>query len=389
MDDHTRFAQLRAQDGRPKTRPPGLESVLGPTGAIEPWRLGEVRQLWSATRRHLLTAPADVAAAERFLFLTNALSNQLAAAGDDAGRRALFEGALEALSLPRHRQEMRGHLARLAVRENDAAGAQAWLTGCDPASADLEMDTAYRISLAMLSTAQNDAARVLHVLGGDETLVPIADQYDPLATVLRANAWERTGNVEAARNVLARFMTGQGGVSAAIESIVKAMPAHWNVCAQSLAVARVDHRQHVASRAGGGEWIGWLIVVVGCLPALITIPVLLASDAPAFAGLFTLIFPLAFAPWGISMIRRARRQRVVARTGLQARGRVVGVSPTGTRVNNVPMMRIDVQVQAPGHAPVTASMTKLLHPHQASMLMGRELSCIWSPAYPQDVVLEI
>ena len=71
---------------------------------------------------------------------------------------------------------------------------------------------------------------------------------------------------------------------------------------------------------------------------------------------------------------------------------VVGIAGTtigANLINNVPMMRIDLQLQIPGHPPIMASTTKLIHPHQAAVLMGRDLPVLWSPSYPTEVVLEI
>ena len=61
---------------------------------------------------------------------------------------------------------------------------------------------------------------------------------------------------------------------------------------------------------------------------------------------------------------------------------------TGTTINNVPMMRIVMQVNVPNHPPVQASCTKLLQPQHAAGLTGREVNVIWHPNYPNEAVLE-
>jgi hypothetical protein len=394
MHDGERLNRLRQQDGRPLLPPPGLEAVM-PGGSIEPWKLNEARAVWAQTRRHLTQSPSDVAAAERLVFLTMALSNVIGQTGDDGGLRAIYEGALEVLTLPRHRQTMRGYLARHAARTGDVESAEAWLAGCDPGSDDLFTDSVYRITRAYIETGANRPQGVLQILGGSEQDVPINDAMDALATVLRANAWERMGNLDAARHLLSRFMSSQSGISAAVESVVKAMPAQWQVCAQSIHGARQDHRAHVGDRAGSGALFGWIFIGAGFLPLLFVIPSAIAVVVGGGSLLevlpmgFVLLFPAILGGIGYKMVQAADRAKAIAREGQHGRGRVLAVTPTGTTINDVPMMRIDVEVQVPGVPPVRASSKKLLHHAQASMLVGRELGVIWQPKYPDEVVLDL
>lgn len=398
MQDQVRMTHLRQQDGRPVMRPPGLEALVSPAGEIDAWKLGEARQIWGATRAHLRSQPSDLAAAERLVFLTMALSNTMAGSGDDLGLRALYEGALEVLALPRHRQLMRGYLARNATRLGDVESAQAWLAGCDPGSDDLQTDSVYRITHAYISTAMNDPQSVLRVLGGSEADVPIHDAMDPIAVVLRANAWERMGNVEAARGLLARFMTSQGGLGAAVESVAKVMPAHWQVCAQALQGARMEHRRHVARRAGSGAWAGWVLLASGLALAVVVVSGAISdppdarelSTGPVIVVLlFAVLLPAGLGLLGLRMIQGAKRQKIIAESGLQGQARVLALDRTGTEINDVPVMRIDVEVRVAGRPPFRASTKKLMQPHEASMLIGREVPILWHPKYPGEVVLEV
>ena len=372
--------------------PPGLEAVVDASGRIEPWKLDEARQVWGATSRHVRANPGDTAAAERLYFLTLALSNVLVSARNDLGLRALHEGALEVLPLPRHRQVIRGHLARGAAKAGDLDSARGWLEGCDPASSELEMDSAFRISQAFIATATGDANALGHLLGADEATVPIVDSMDPIAIVLRAHAFERLGNLAGASATLSRFMSSRGGTAAVIETIVASLPPAWGVCAQSLAGARQDHRQQLAARAAGGAGVfGWAFLIAGLLPAGLLLPLHFATgELPlSLALLFSGLSLVPFGGVGLSSIRTARRQRLVAESGLSGRGRVVQVASTGVKVNHVPMMRVVVQTSVPGHPSLQASVTKRMSPHLAAELMGQELPIVWHPAYPDDVVLEI
>jgi hypothetical protein len=102
LPEPERLARLRAQDGRPMLPPPSLQPLM-PNGHLEAWKVGEAVSVWQSTRRELRTS-TDFEAAERLLFLTIVLSQYFFEQGDRERQRALFESALEAFSLPRHRQ---------------------------------------------------------------------------------------------------------------------------------------------------------------------------------------------------------------------------------------------------------------------------------------------
>ena len=385
-----RRERLRVQDGRPLLPPPGLEQVA-PGGTIEQWKLAEARMVWSATRRQLAVQPADVGAAERLVWLTMAFMNTMVGSGDETAMRAMIEGALEVLMLPRHRQTMRGYLARFAAKSGDLQSAEAWLAGCDPNSDDLQTDSVYRVSRAYIDTASGNCQAVLQVLGSNEQEVPIMDAMDPIATVLRANAWERMGQVEAARALLARFMTSSGGMSNVVEHVVAALPPHWQVCAQSMQLAQAAVRQQVGARAasgGGGAIFGYVFMAAGMIPLIILVA-MAASGTFMPQMLFMLIFPLVFGGIGLKAVLGARRAQEIARDGLRGKGRIIALNMTGTRINNVPLMEIVTQVEVQGYPPTQCTTRRLMYPHQAGGLQGREVAVIWHPKYPSQVVLEI
>lgn len=380
-DEAARRMRLRAQDGKPLLPPAGYEPLVAGS-EVPPHKLAEAQLLWSGTRKQLLITPADLAAAERMVWLTTVLRNTLT---DARAVRALLEGALEVLMLPRHRQQMLGDLSRDATKEGDRESARGWLERCDPASEDLQADSAYRVARAFLATAQRDFSAVLEVLGATEEEVPIDDAMDPLAVVLRANAWERLGRVDAAQNELIKLM-GRNQ-AAAVEMVVGALPREWSACAQSIEVARTQVREAVgeraASKAGGG--MGWIVVIAGSIPAFILVAMLASGDFE-WPMLFMLIFPAVFGSMGLSMIRSGRRTKEIAKHGLHGHGRIVAVSSTGTKINGTPLMRIDLQVGIAGHPEVVASTKRLMH--GGGELIGTQVAVIWHPKYPTDVVLD-
>ncbi len=352
---------------------------------IPPHRMQEAQLVWSATRKGLLANPADLGAADRLVWLTVLMRNSLIGA-DETRVRALLEGALEGLMLPRHRQGMRCHLARGAVRENDFASAEQWLAGCDPHNDDLAADSAFRVSVAFLATARNQPQAVLSVLGGRFEDVPIDDSLDAVATVLRANAWEKQGQVDTARAVLAAFM-GRGGGANAVESVVRSSPGSWQLCAQSLSGAQQQVRKVVATRASSGTSLfGWVFLISGFIPLIILL-VLVATGGFELPMLFMLLFPILFGGIGLGSIRTAARAKEIATNGLRGRGRILGVSPTGASINRVPLMRFELEITVEGRPPVRASATKLMHPQGG--LVGAEVGVIWHPKYPAVAVMEI
>lgn len=382
-DEQARRARLRLQDGKPTVPPAGYEQLVSGS-VVPPHKLAEARMIWSATRKQLMATPADLAAAERLVWLTHVLRNTLT---DPRAIRALVEGALEVLMVPRHRQQMLCHLSRDAAKSGDLGSAHDWLERCDPTSEDLSSDSAYRIARALLETAQGDYARVHEALGATEEEVPIDDSMDAIAVVLRANAWERLGRVDAAQAELTKFMS-RGGQAVSVEAVIGSMPPSLRLCAQSIEVARADVRQAVgqraASQAGGAT--GWIVMIVGGGLPLVVLISMLTSEEFEWPMLFMLLFPAIFGSMGMRMIRNSRRTKEIAQHGVHGTGRIVAVSPTGTKINDVPLMKIDVEVSVEGHPPVVASAKRLMH--GGGHLVGGQVAVIWHPKYPTDVVLD-
>jgi hypothetical protein len=281
-----------------------------------------------------------------------------------------------------------GFLSRDAVKEGDLSSARDWLERCDPASEDLSTDSTYRISAALLETAQGNYAKVHEVLGATEEEVPIHDSMDPIAVVLRANAWERLGHIDAAKAELMKFMS-RGGRASAVEAVIGSLPPTLHLCAHSIQVARAEVRQKVGKRAvsQAGGAMGWVVALAGGGIPVVVFVSMLASGEFEWPALFMLIFPLVFGSMGLGMIRSAGRMKKIAREGLHGIGRIVAISPTGTQINNVPLMKIDVQVTVDGHPPVMAS-TKRLIGDGGGHLVGAQVPVIWHPKYPADVVLD-
>ncbi len=249
VDENLRLATLRQQDGRPLIPPASLQPLIE-NNKLMPWKEQEALAVWRSTCDELRRGDS-FEAAERLLVLTMLLSNHYAGKKEPLRQRALFESALDVFRLPRHRQVMRGFLARNAAYTNDVDGAERWLAPCNPRSMDLEADSAYRISRATIDTAKGNWVAVLQTLGRFHNDVPIMDVNDPTAVVLRANAHERLGDLASATIELQRYP------SAAIPTILQVLAADhgWHLCQASLPMARAKAAKELETTAkvvGGG-----------------------------------------------------------------------------------------------------------------------------------------
>jgi hypothetical protein len=314
--------------------PPATIADLLGHGALLPWKVQEAQTVWLATRRETATT-ASPEAAERLLALTIALANHLTVQNDRERLRALFEGALDVFSLPRQCQFMRGYLARHAIAEGDLAAAEEWLAPCDPASDDLQTDSSYRFSVALLATAKGNLKAVVEVLGKSPEDVPILDMWADPCTVLRANAWEKSGERGlASRQLRMRMLVAGRAGRQAMDGFVALHPP-LRLCATTLDTARSAHMaeaiQNEASVAAarrqrgafrGMRIFGVLLVVVGAVALAINDGLVIFALIVSGVGVFYLLLSLL----GVRDLPRAvQRAEHLYRTGVQGYAGVVGV----------------------------------------------------------------
>ncbi len=392
--------RLRQQDGRPMLPPTSLESLLE-GGGIPAWKVQEAVTVWQNSRREVMATQGHEAA-ERVFFLTLVLANVLSEQGDLVRQRGLYESALDVLSLARHKQMMRGALARLAVRQGDLAEAERWLAPCDPRSDDLQTDSAWRVSRAMVDTARGDFRAVLGVLGLEFAEVPVFDAMDGLSVVLRANAWERLGQGDAAVAALLEYF-GQGGPSGrtSVRKVVETFGG-LGLCPQSLGRAERTYGAQAASqaaqRATGG--IHRVFVPLGAVLTVGAGVVVMAAGL----GFFGLVdFDPTNVLWalglgigggvllgiGLGMAKAAKRAQYLRTHGIQGTGRVREVRTTGVEINDVPQMEVMLEVAVPGHPPYASSAKMLMHGHVAAQLgVGASVPVRVDPQNLRDVLIE-
>jgi hypothetical protein len=414
IDENERMRRLRMQDGRPLVPPPSLMPLLGGNG-FHPAKVDEAMHVYQATRRELI-ATHSPDAGERLYFLALIANNHFGVAGDEARRRAFLETTLETAELPRHIQVMRCLLASSSAKEGDIASAEQWLQPCNPRSDDIESDSAFRVARAFVDTAGGNYQAVIGALGTVDDAYPIADTWDPTAAVLRANSLEKLGDVNGAVIALRTRMSKEGaGGRAMMQKIISAHPT-LGLCAQSFAIANQGHAQMAAQSAasGAGGLIGTIffytgigIIVFGVLLAAgIAVPMLLAASADptgmsttgsivgaVLGGGITLFVTLLmggiFATIGNAFRKKGQRAAWLRVNGISAQGRVHSVQPTGTVINNVPMVRVQVEVQHPHAAPYMAAFEQLYTMNiQGAIQPGATVPLRINPQQPTEIILE-
>lgn len=405
IPEHERVRRLRMQDGKPLLPPPSIQHLM-PDGQLADWKVDEAVAVWNGTRQELRAARGNYEAAERLVFLTMVLSQHFQLKGDRRRQRSLLEGALDVVSLPRHRQIMRGYLCRAAVRAGDIQAAEAWLAPCDTGSDDLETDSAYRFSRAFVDTARGDFARVLQVLGQGPNDVPIEDAADEVCAVFRANAWEKLGRTDQAVMLLRQTLARGGGKGRMVVQRVIQLYGEWHLCAASYPQAASGHA-HVAAgvaarRASGGIHVVFVplgfLMFFGGLVALAVVGMSAAGvldvDEHAWGGLGAMggtffVTGLIFLGIGLAMKKSAERAAWLRIHGLSGTGQVQSVSPTGLSINNVPQMEFTLVVELAGRAPYTARTKALMSGMAAAMAPGARVPVRVDPRQPQEILIEM
>lgn len=392
MDEDVRLELLRRQDGSPPEIPSELNPLME-NGVLADWKVDEALSLWRSTCRQLASR-SDYAASERLYYLTVLLSNHFSGQDDALRERAMYESALDVMTLPRHRQILRGMLARKAARAGNTEAARKWLEPCNPRSHDLESDSSYRVSMAEILTVEEDWKGVLEVLGEDIDQVPVTSLLDGKAIVQRANALEHLGRIDEAAAQLQLFMQANGASGRrALRSIARVYSdAGTDVCPRSLEKAESDYvRQSGESRSrtqNPGGCFGQIFTLVGAAMVLLAIllPVLI-KGAPLVAGLGPGIAGVVFLVIGINHVRKGRRIRRLHSEGVETRGRLESIQPTGWKINGVPQYQLTIAVESEGGGYRT-TLKMVIPPGEKEMYSpGSSLELLVDPRDPQHVTV--
>jgi len=389
---------LRAQDGRP-LMPPASIAFLWEGGDIPAHRQGEALMAWQGARRR--AAQGEAAAGEEIALLGRVLSAATEKAGDRLRARALLESSLEVAPFPRHRAILLGAMVRGAVRAGDVNSALRWWQHFDSNAQDLESDSEWRVSTAVVATARNDFMTVLNAVGATFEQYAIQDALDAQAALFRANALEKSGQLPAAMAQLEQ-MFAQGGP--AMRNAFERMAASYGplaLCSGSLAQIVAQREQSAAATAGLGKVaMGLLLLVAPMIPALVGVgfgvsALLSGQGIPSGEDLMPILMPIgmsvifffSFGLWGIRTILAGLRERRAFRSGVRTTARVLGARPTGVHINHMPEMLIELEVAL--QPPVRSSLKKVVHPGEMQALApGTMLHVRIDPQNPSTAILD-
>ncbi len=230
VDEEQRIARLWTQIQVEMRVHPQCYAILDDkTGLLPQKNVATAMKMWEDTRRRQAVDPASTL--DDLLWLTTSLAMVFV---DDAARnRALWESALESSHDLHHRQFFRSALSRAATKAGDSSAAQAWLAPCDPQPQDLLSDTAYRAASAYLATARGQFDQVVEVLGPRTDSLPLFVALRVLCHLLRANAFEKRGDVQTATAQLSALVAAEPALATVIPAVTHAS-AFMNLCSQSM-----------------------------------------------------------------------------------------------------------------------------------------------------------
>jgi len=388
---------LRSQDGRPLLPPPGI-AFLWEGGDIPPHRINEAMTAWQGARRR--AAQGEAAAGEEIALLGRTLASAAEDQGDRLRARALLESSLEVAPFPRHRAVLLGALVRSAVRAGDMNSAFRWWQHFDGNAEDLESDSEWRVSTAVVATARGDFMTVLNAVGSTFEQYAIQDALDPQAALFRANALEKSGQLPAANAQLEK-MFAMGGP--AMRNAFERMAASYGslgLCSISLNQIVAQRERAGAATAGLGKIaMGLMLLFAPVIPGLIGlgfgVSMLMGGGFGGGVGLMpvvmplgmSLIFFLSFGLWGIRTIMAGLRERRAFQHGVRTTARVLGARPTGVSINDMPEMLIELEVAL--QPPVRSALKKVVHPGEMQALVpGTMLHVRVDPQDPSTAILD-
>ena len=386
-----RLQMLHMQDGTTRGLSPSLAAVLG-SASLQAGREQEAIAIWQSLRAR--STQGDVAASEDLSMLTLMLSQHPPIEAVPNLVAALNESACDAAVLPRHRSQALGMLAREAARTGDLEAAHRYLSSMAPNPPELEADSQLRLSSAVVATVMQDPQRVLAALGPRRGVVPVAEMMDAMATVLRANAYEQSGALAVAQEVLGELPSPR-----VLDQVRAGFPRH-KLCEKSGASYAAAAAKSSAQAASlGASWIGVLLggILVATGVIVLALGVALATFSQGPSGLLDPGFlgcgvpGLALSLGGAVVIWRAvqagRHAAWLSTNGLSLEARVTSAEATGTAVNDVPQYRLSLQVAGPKGS-YAASVTRLMREHQIAALLGSTVRVRANPEKLEDLALE-
>lgn len=395
IDELARLRRLRGQADQPLMPPASLRRFVV-AGQLPDPLVDEALAAWQTTRAQVVSGRA-ADAAERLFFLTVMLADAYGRRGDERRVRALLESAAELVGGERERQVLHCMMARRAVAAGDRDAARGWLLRCDPQSDDLVSDTAYRFSVAYLATAEGQWSEVFRVIGEDEEALPIAMSSRLAVSVLRANALERTARLDVAVEQLSRQLAAGHATPSGLDSVRRVHVA-MDLAPRAVAQAVAQHAATASTRGSRGRWKLWgamlpqLLVGAGFFWWSYTASPDALTDDGYSLKLFAFYMGCGFVGLPLliglfSALFGGGKKRLLA-TGIDGHGRILSAEATGWRINEVPQIRLELEVFAGDLEPVETTIKVLVPEHRHADLLrpGATIPLKVDPRRPRRVV---
>ncbi len=179
-----------------------------------------LKSIWDQAK-NAATAPSGSELDRRLCWTALRLADHYRRNRDAIHARAVLETALDRVGDAGLCNLVRCRLASEAVFERDLPSAHGWLDECDAAPEVVELDSAYRESLARIRNAERNPSAVLDVLGRRHGDIPIQSAYDFETSLLRIHALELSGALQAASEEFGRA-GGTHGLKEVTAALTKA-----------------------------------------------------------------------------------------------------------------------------------------------------------------------
>ena len=234
----TRELWAQASSFGDKILPPEMRAVLVGR-ALTADRIGAALGIW---RTYCQRASAgDARAGELAVLMTGSISSYFAVVAERIrSDNARSSRARWMRFATRHTSRHWLNWRALSARAGDVRSAQVWFAACDPRSADLQADTAYRVTYASLATLHGDFRNVLGALGPAPGSIPVA-----LPSRLQVCRDPRERDREARRHRHGR-RAARRGEAQALPAVAKPSPRSarrariFELCPQSMPLARMQ-----------------------------------------------------------------------------------------------------------------------------------------------------
>lgn len=232
-----------------------------------------------------------------------------------------------------------------------------------------------------------DGKSVLSLLGKSGGQIPLHDAHRDLATVLRANAHELSGDVIAAAEVLKELPHPSS--LAKVREPYSAL----GLCSRSSELYGALVAQVQAAKPAGLDGLFYLGVGL-TLGGVALLGVVLFSDSanraisdilfPTIAGLLFLVLGPVMTLAGLD---NARQEVYVRKHGIPRTARVRHIKDTGSRIGPVPVYLLTLEV-AGETGPYEAHLRKSLTLPEANVMVGTQLHIVAHPEKPTVILLD-